>query len=251
MSKKQPIDLDACKRTACLMASIEPIPNPAMPQLLVMHPFSAYRQTHIPRSTFPKDHVPNIDVVDIVDDVDGRAKWQNSLITRILEAKKLDHILFIMNGPYMMNYLRLIKNYIYDKKVLAEYLRYCWTNQEFPNWNERGHSLRTCLSMFRKVRNDIMDNEEQSYYDSLPEVVTIYRGQYHTKKSKPYPALSWTSDPKRALWFVTHRYQPNGILYKGTIKKEHIMCYLNNRGEQELIIDYTKIENIEEVNYDQ
>lgn len=243
---KQLLDLEACKRIASLMVNVEPTPNPKMPYMLVIHPYTSYRQV----TYHTGDKNDPIKMIDIIDDLDGRTLWQDKLQKLIEEAKDIYHVLCIMNGPYMMNYLRLISKNIYDKKTLADLLKYCWTSQEFPNWNERGHALRTCMSLFKKVRTYIMDEDEQQVFDKLPDEITIYRGQFNVNKDKPYPALSWTPNPDRAFWFIQHRYTPNGIFYKGTIKKEHAICYLNNRGEEELIVDYTKIENIEEVNYD-
>lgn len=246
------LDLQGCKDIATLMTQVEPVINEAYPVMLAIHPFSAYRIIHIPPEEFDPNNLPTPEMVDIISDLEGRKRWQKSLMERIDKAPKVEYILFLLNGPYLMNYLRLIEKYIYSEEKLADLLKYCWTNQEFPNWNERGQSLRTCLRLFKKAKHYIMDEDERDIFDSLPEEITIYRGQYNDGKHKdrPYPALSWTTDSDRAFWFVTHRYSPNGIMYKAQIKRKDVVCYLNNRGEQELIIDYTKIYNVEVMNYE-
>lgn len=239
-NKNNIMDLQACKDVAIAFLNThwEPSNHKEFGHLFVMHPF--YNNRFI-SYVGDNNEIMGIDIMNDKEDLYNK-KWIPYMTKRIQEANRLEYIFYLMNGPYMMNYLRFIEQYIYDKRELASILRYAWSYQEFPNWNERGHTLYKVRNLFSKVKDYIMTPEEQEHFDGLPDVVTIYRGQ--SINTKVYNALSWTDDYERAFWFAT-RFE-EGKLLKATIKKEDIICYLDERGENELIINFRKIQNLTE-----
>lgn len=87
--------------------------------------------------------------------------------------------------------------------------------------------------------------EDYNKFLELPKEVEIYRG---TTNKEYVPAISWTLDRKRAIWFY-QKYEKVGTVFKAKIKKEDIICYLDRTacGEKEVIVDYENIYDIEEL----
>lgn len=146
-------------------------------------------------------------------------------------------ILMMMNSAYYMNFLLYIFMYFDDNTELGEVLKYTWTSQEFPNYNSKQY-LDIIEKLFEKSRHRIMDKDERNKFHSLNEIVTVYRGQSHD--GNYYKALSWTDNKERARWF-SQRWCGCGKVWQAKIKRKDIYCYLNNRGESELIINPNKI----------
>ena len=171
-------------------------------------------------------------------------KWVAHTENTLKSFNNIYQIFMLMNSAYLMNFLRLSYQYFNnDLPALAQALRYCWSYQEFPNWTERGRSLQTVKKLFKMTRKYFMEPEEQEYYDALPDLITVYRGQSHD--CKYYNALSWTDDLEKATWF-SKRFD-GGHLYKAVIEKKYVFTYNNERGESELILDYTKLQDLEEI----
>lgn len=91
--------------------------------------------------------------------------------------------------------------------------------------------------------------EDYNKFLELPEEVEIYRG---TINREYIPAISWTIDKKRAIWFY-QKYEKVGTVFKAKIKKEDIICYLDETacGEKEVIVDYENIYDVEELKKDE
>lgn len=173
--------------------------------------------------------------------------WKQTLKDQIENSKSVNQLFFYLMKPYRMQTLV----YFYelglfdDLTILAPLLKSCWSTQEFPNWNER-HHLAKIREIFSLCKDFIMDEDERKYYDSLPDEITIFRGQYNNYRKVPYRALSWTTSFDTAAWFKNHRYT-NGKIYEAKINKNDTYAYLNNRGEHELIVNFNKIYDIQEI----
>ena len=233
------VDLDAIKNVAIAMIHIPATPCPQMMGMVVWHPYYNSPWLAI---------VENGEITQLTyDDEKLYPKWIEFMTKRIQSFKNVNQIFLQLNSAYLMNFLRLSYQYWHDNKELADALRYCWSYQECPNWTERGRSLLTCKKLFNKTRKYFMEPEEQAHFDSLPERVTVYRGQSHD--GKYYKALSWTDDLEKATWFANRfkQHGERGHLFKAEINKKDIYVFNNERGESELVLDYTKLENIEEL----
>lgn len=74
-------------------------------------------------------------------------------------------------------------------------------------------------------------------------LITIYRGQ--TYASTPLQeALSWSLDESVARWFA-NRFNSNGKIYKGKVKLQDVMLYTNSRNEQEVLVEFKDIKDVE------
>lgn len=231
-------DLNSIKHVAKAMIYVEPTPLFNKGFEWITHPFY--------NSYWLQDYDTH-EIFNVTQDPDKYSKWQSNMQATIEKANSIYDIILLLNPAYQMNFLRLTYQYFHDNKLLADVLKNCWTYQEFPNWTERGRSLLTIKKLFRLSKKYIMNSDELKTYNSLPNKVTIYRGQ--TYEGKYYNALSWTLSYDKALWFAK-RFSSNGHLYKATIEKEYIYAYLNDRGEQEVIVDYTRLEAITEIDYE-
>lgn len=95
--------------------------------------------------------------------------------------------------------------------------------------------LRVLLKTASRAElNAMMDEEELSVWNSLPDLITVYRGCYNFNKD----GLSWTLDECIAEGFCyLQRYSHPGetqILLKGIVKKSDVVLKLD-RDEEEVI----------------
>lgn len=81
----------------------------------------------------------------------------------------------------------------------------------------------------------------------LPEI-EIYRAGEEPLDKAAY-RISWTTSLDVAKWFYDRavaRQQPQRHIYKGIIKPEKIICYTNDRQEQE-VMQYNSVKDIVEI----
>ena len=171
-------------------------------------------------------------------------------IVNIFEEKILNgcncisDIFYMMRAPYRMTYFKYIKEYL-DEKDFAEMLNFSWLNDENAN-NNINVSNKELLSHFKKANKEYLMNEDDfKVFESLPNVVTIYRGVTDKNKDNK-KALSWTLSQDKAEWFA-HRFDEVGEVWKTEISKDNIFAYFDEMGEKEVIIDYNAIDDIETI----
>lgn len=124
-------------------------------------------------------------------------------------------------------------------------LKYAYTKTSEINSPDRKLSLEEVLDLFKKAdAKQLMDSDYKTF-TKLPNTVTIYRG---TSFNCSDTAISWTLDRKRAIWFY-RKYNSTGTVYKAKIKKQDIICYLDESAclEKEVIINPKKIFNLIEL----
>lgn len=74
----------------------------------------------------------------------------------------------------------------------------------------------------------------QKFIETLPETVTIYRGE--GDKSTPVEkALSWTLSKEVAFFFACKNSNTGSSIYTAQIKREAILDYLDDRNEEEIL----------------
>lgn len=74
----------------------------------------------------------------------------------------------------------------------------------------------------------------QKFIKTLPETVTIYRGE--GDKSTPVEkALSWTLSKEVAFFFACKNSNTGSSIYTAQIKREAILDYLDDRNEEEIL----------------
>lgn len=146
--------------------------------------------------------------------------------------------------PYLLFFLKHTKDYL-SIKDFGETLITSWISDENSN-NNVNVSRKELLSYFKEVPKEyLMDKEELEVYSNLSDVVEVYRGVTNYNKDN-IKVLSWTLDLEKAEWF-SHRFGDVGYVYKGKINKKDILTYCNRRKEKEIILDYNKLYDIEEL----
>lgn len=177
---------------------------------------------------------------------------------------------------YALDFLQEVEQFI-SPKDFSEYLvsAYTYRNDILKLYNisnvvlsldERLKLESNYLESFRQIIPQFaMDKEDLHIYNNFDEEITIYRGlsEYNKEHIK---GLSWTIDKNIAKnrfgnVFIdengtVQRVDENpgstpldGYVYKAKINKKDIFAYCNERNEQEVIVDYTKLYDIEQIEH--
>lgn len=83
---------------------------------------------------------------------------------------------------------------------------------------------------------ELLSDLNQTFFDSLPDVITIYRGAQKIRSL----GMSWTTDIEVAKLFAKgHRgYRvPDGRIVQTTIRKCDILTVSQDRGESTIVVD--------------
>lgn len=81
----------------------------------------------------------------------------------------------------------------------------------------------------------VMDKEELAYYNSLPNLVTLYRGCNKCEVESGTLGFSWTTQRKVAEFFAFRHEQTNTSVYSIKVPKEDISTIFLCRNEFEVI----------------
>ena len=162
----------------------------------------------------------------------------------IKKTNKYMHFLsFLINKRYASAFFKYTYRFL-NEEDYREALLALFTHLEYPNM-DKNFTQRQFVKLFQRLPNTSwMEPEDLEHYNNLPETLTIYRGVKPKNKIK---AMSWTDDLTTAQWFAD-RFEKNGKVYQAQINKADILCYTNQRNEHECIIDFTKLENLREMN---
>lgn len=172
-------------------------------------------------------------------------KIRGQYLELINKVDKVSDLFMLINGPYTGVFFKFTKDYMCVEDY-TEFLVELWTSMEYPNV-DNNVTRREFISYWKKVDTKyIYSKEDIELLDSLPEEFSIYRGLMPRAKKE---ALSWTLDLDKAIWFAK-RFNNHGKVYEAKVKKEDILSYLSNRGESEIVVDYKKLKDIKEVEYD-
>lgn len=156
----------------------------------------------------------------------------------IEEAENIDAVFLLINRPYRLQFLELIQG-VLSPDEMGELLAYLWVDSENPN--NSAVPLSTLIRWFKNAsKQSLMDAEELAYYDSLPDEFTVYRGIGSKTNQK---GISYTLNLEQAEWFA-NRFQQDGYVLTGTVKKKDVLAYLNGREEQTVLIEPKNIADL-------
>lgn len=156
-----------------------------------------------------------------------------------VNSLSLPYIYEMIFEAYKLTWFQLCKDYM-SREDFAHYLKNSWLDEEDPN-QDPVVSRKEVIGYFQQAdKQYLMKPADLVHYQKLPEILTIYRG-VSPKRAKL--GLSWTADKDMALWFKK-RYESGikGQLLTATIRKEHVIAYIDERNERELIVDVFKIQ---------
>jgi hypothetical protein len=154
-------------------------------------------------------------------------------LEKALEEKNFSQVVYLHERPYRLQAFTQIAHHLPDTKYWS-ILSGIWTDTENQWQNLR--EWKRLLSAKRSSRHYLMDESEVQLLNSLPELVTIYRGCVKGLNEK---GLSWTLDKAKAEFFA-NRFSKEGIILEREIPKSDIIAVLTGRGESEVICEVKK-----------
>lgn len=229
-------DLDNVKILAKIFLEMEVVASEWSPAI-VQHPFAN-------SGFYPcRSDDGNLRVIDITTP-QGLKEWKKIMRERIDSITSIGELFLYVNKPYSMTFLKYVQHYLSPQdyaKMLAE----CWIREEQPNMNP-SITKTELTNMFKRAdKKFLMSEREYKKWQDLPEKLTIYRGvtEYNGKNIR---ALSWTTNYDTAKWFAG-RYGEKGKVYQAEIDKKHILAYIDQRWESEIIVEPKYLKDIEMV----
>ena len=161
--------------------------------------------------------------------VNAQLKYKKDAVKKALEVYDYESYIWLHERPYRLQaFMEISKNLSNEK--YWEILSAMWTDCE-NIWQNKSY-WKSLLSDRPDTKHLFMSDEDRSFFNSLPETVTIYRGYIEGKNKRGF---SYTLSKEKAEWFAK-RYWNEGEVLTRTVNKSDIFAYTNERGEQEIII---------------
>lgn len=228
-------NLEEVRHATKLLFDAVPIEeNKALPGLgICSHPFTTSTISMNPQTE---------EVLDLTTP-DGYKVYRKFMM-ELIDRSDIGHLYLLINRPYKMTWFKLCREYMSEKDY-AVYLKQCWLDEEDPN-QDKNVSQKEAVKFFRTAQKEyLMEPADLDYYNGLPDNITIYRG---VSPGRARIGLSWTDNKAKALWFKS-RFETDseGLLLTATVPKASVIAYINDRSEQELVVDVTKLKNVQEV----
>lgn len=151
-------------------------------------------------------------------------------------CKSISKLVCLIRKSYRLTYLLFMwKEKIITKKECGNLLAENWTLIENLSVDTNVEKS-TVLSWIKAAdKEKLMDEQELKKYQNFPDILTIYRGCRVAKAVKGM------------RWFAGRFARDGGVTFRAYIHKEDIVCYLAGRGEQEVVVDYRKLFDIEQI----
>ena len=234
-------NLEKVKKTAYLFLEM-PIKVDSKFEFINHHPF--IQETYYPVPCEKTEENPvGLEILDVRDE-NNLIRVKEYFRKAIDKCRKAMDLFIIINKPYSGIFFKYIKDFL-DIDDYTNMLEALWTEMEYPN-TDVNVSKREWISMWKKADLDkIYSEEDKEVLAKLPDRFIVYRGLMDRAKVE---ALSWTLDIDKAVWFAK-RFGHNGKVYKAYCNKKDILVYLSCRNESEIVVDWNKLEDIEEVSY--
>lgn len=227
-------NIEKCKEIARLFLELPVEVNPRLGLPYVYHPYTKY-SCIVDKNGEMGDIVSNQKMLDY---------FKKNINEQIARTEKYSDFLFFLNDTYYMAFLKFTESFI-SKKDLSKYLSYAWVNSEYTNRNADLPKSQMIRIFSKTDKCALMGKENYNVYASLPQELTVYRG-ISIDDDKNIKALSWTLDKEQASWFAT-RFSRNGYVYEAKIDKKDIFAFFNDRNEQEIVLNYRKLKDIQKV----
>lgn len=147
-----------------------------------------------------------------------------------LEAEgDLSSILVLYERPYRLDALFKYASKMSDSEYWRA-LGWIWTDTE--NFYENSKDWAKAVTADRPGREFMMDEDDRELYNSLPDAITIYRGQ-----TKDHPVgMSWTTKKEIAVWFARRFYNKNGVVITAKVRKKDVIACFAGRKESEVVV---------------
>lgn len=150
------------------------------------------------------------------------------------------------NTKYLIYKLRFLINLIEMEYPINEnfvdYFMTCYQDNESIQNNQDYENLLKIMKMFRDLgySNNYISKDK----------ITVYRG---VTNSNYIEGFSWTTCANTARYFAVRKsnfeknIEYNPVIIVGIVKKENIICIPKINDENEMIIDYNNVEDLEKI----
>lgn len=213
-----------------------PITETKYSPIVVAHPFF--------ESAFLYDG--NKGTFNALEDTEKYNNYICDFAKKVIEpCESINELVCLIRKSYRLTYLLFMqKEKIVTRKECGNLLAENWTQIENLS-HDTNVRKSTVLSWIRAADKDkLMGREELQKYNGFPDILTIYRG---CKVEKAVKGMSWSLSESKARWFAGRFSCGDGVTFRAHIKKEDVICYLSERGEQEVVVDYRKLVDIEKI----
>lgn len=228
-------DLESVKKAAKALLNVPYIKTEYSP-MIIIHPFTKSGIVALPLEEYM--------LVDITRSKHEFDSWKEFMAAQIDFCDDVNHIFYLLNDSYRLMFVSDVSKFLSSEdfyKLLGD----AWVENENAN-EDVNVSKREMLEIFRNADKEaLMSESELDAYNDLDDVLIVYRG-VSTEKKERIEALSWTISFGKAKWFAD-RWGDSGAVYSATINKQDVLAYFDRKGEDEVIIDFTKLQNVKEV----
>ena len=153
-------------------------------------------------------------------------------LAKFFKELSIEQLFSTVRMPFKFEWLRVCKPYLRPDTFTNLFTK-TWVYVEFPNTSSV--LPETLVEWFKEAKKEQLMNEDNlSAYNQLPEVLTLYRG---VPKKGTVLGLSWTTDLKTAQFFKNWQQQRGGKIYSVVVPKSAVLAFYGDREEQEVVLD--------------
>lgn len=179
--------------------------------------------------------------LDITKSSDALKKWQAQMERQIDESHNAHFVYYLLNDSYRLMFLNDIAKFL-SVEEFSDLLGDAWVTSEYANL-DANVSKQQLLKLFKSAdKSKLMSEDELETFSDLDDEIVVYRG-VGSRNINNIKALSWTTSFGKAKWF-SERYGKGGKIYSATINKENVLAYFDRKNEDEVIVDFTALQNI-------
>lgn len=161
-----------------------------------------------------------------VEDFERKQKW-GAYVFSHHRPYRVDALLSVIQRVGISRLWRLVSDVWIDSES---------TMQSADEWAEIWMRAYDKHGNLRKCFKKVMGAKDLRVYETLPDIVTAYRGCFDEYDSMAY---SWTLDREVAEWFAKRkRWKGNPIVAKVEVPKSFVLAYFDGRREAEVVLDY-------------
>ena len=231
-------DLESIKNIAKSLLRV-PILETEYSPIIISHPFTKCGIVTILNNE-------DFSQLDITKKPDALKKWQEQMAKQIDESHNAHFVYYLLNDSYRLMFLNDIAKFL-SKEEFSDLLGDAWVTSEYANLDENV-TKKQLLKLFKSAdKSKLMSEDELETFENFEDEIVVYRGVGSGNKNN-IKALSWTTSFGKAKWFA-ERWGKGGKIYSATISKENILAYFDRKNEDEVIVDFDKLQNIKPVTH--
>ena len=168
-------------------------------------------------------------------------EWQKQMEKQINQAGSIYEIYYLVNDAYKILFFDSVSKLL-SKEDFSSLLADAWVSSDYANSDLNVSKKQMLLHFKNAEKSTLMTESEKQTFNELADIIVVYRGLSSNNKSN-IKALSWTTSFGRAKWFA-NRWEDRGVIYAAEIDKKDVYAFFDRKNEDEVIVDYNKLQNI-------